>query len=331
MVVRVKTFAKWTTLLCMLLVFLGNSQASAIECGLFNRFIIGKKEAVSKDFQIDSDGSLVHYSGSAEDVVVPKNVKSISFGAFMDHSEIKTISLPEGLLTVDECAFYGCSGIKSIRLPESTTRIERLAFGSCASLEKIYIGKNVSDIAELFVCDCPKLSKFEISSKNKKFRVVDGILYSKDMEDLILCPQNGPETISVPDEVITIKEQSFFECENLKEVNIGKNVKYIDEAAFYGCKKLEKVNMSESVKKIRSYAFAECPALGSFSAGKNVTYIGNGAFYNCNNLSTFTCMSKSVEFGTDVFTEGLGVTLYVADGSNAYEYALNNKYEFEIV
>lgn len=330
MAVRIKTFMKIAFLLC-LLTFIGSLQVLAISQNNLGRLIPSKIVSASRDFQIGVDGALVHYSGASKDVVVPNGVKSISFGAFMDHPEIRSISLPEGLDTVEECAFYGCSSLKSISLPESVTRVERLAFGGCTSLEKVYIGQNVNDIAELFVCDCPNLSKFEVSDENKNFKVVDGILYSSDMKNLILCPQHSAEIISIPDEVVTIKEQSFFECDNLKEINIGKNVKYIDEAAFYGCKNLKKVNMSESVKKIRSYAFAECSSLKDFCAGENVTYIGNGAFYNCNNLQNFTCMNKNIEFGADVFTEGLGVTFHVPDATDAYKYAVSHKYNFDVI
>ncbi len=329
-VVKVKTLAKVAAVLCFAAIVVGGD-ASAASKSFFKSVLSGQKASASSDFQIDSDGVLLHYSGSSEEVVVPKGVKSIAFGAFMEHSEIKSISLPEGLISVDECAFYGCAGLQSVRLPESVERIYRLAFGGCASLEKMYMGKNVKELAELFVCDCPKLCQFEVSAKNKKFQVVDGILYSKDMEDLILCPQNGPEVVSVPDGVVTIKEQSFFECENLKSIDIGKNVRYIDEAAFYGCKNLKDVNMGDSVKKIRSYAFAECPSLEEFRLGKNVRYIGNGAFFSSNNLRKFVCLGKEIEFGVDVFTEGLGITLCVPDDSDGYRFAVNNKYNFEII
>lgn len=327
---KIRTFTKIVFLLCLSLLF-GNYQVGAVSKNNSGKVSQSRKVSSGKDFRIDSSGVLMSYSGTAENVVVPNGVKSISFGAFMDHPEIKSISLPNGLLTIDECAFYGCTSLKMIDLPESVVRIDRLAFGSCTSLEKIYMGKNVKDIAELFVCDCPKLCKFEVNESNENFKVVDGILYSKDMTKLILCPQNTPEIISIPDEVLTIKEQSFFECNNLKQVNIGKNVKYIDEAAFYGCKNLKTVNIGDSVKKIRSYAFAECSSLEEFCVGKNVTYIGNGAFYNCNNLNKFTCLNKKIEFGADVFTQGLGLTFCVSDNSDACEYAVSNKFNFEIV
>lgn len=327
---KIKRLAKLAFLLG-LAAFLVCGQAFAAPKNNSGRILPNKKILASKDFQIDSDGALVHYSGSSKDVAVPSGVKSICFGAFMDHPEIESITIPEGVITIEECAFYGCSALKNIHLPESAVRIERLAFGGCTSLEKIYMGENMREIAELFVCDCPNLSAFEVSEKNENFTVADGILYSKDMKNLILCPQNTHETISIPDDVVTIKEQSFFECANLKEINIGKNVKYIDEAAFYGCKSLKKVNMGPSVKKIRPYAFAECPAIEEFDVGKNVTQIGNGAFYNCNNLSKFTCLNKKIEFGSNVFTEGLNVTLYVSDDSDAYRYAVDNKYNFEII
>lgn len=330
MVIKTKKLTKVLVVLCFLAAAFG-FDASADSKSIFKDILSNQTALAGRNFQIDSEGVLLHYSGSSENVSVPGGVKSIAFGAFMEHAEIKSISLPEGLVTIDECAFYDCIGLKEIHLPESVESIERLAFGSCTSLEKIYMGKNVKYLGELFVCDCPKLCEFEVSKENKKFQSVDGILYSKDMEDLILCPQNGPEIVSVPDDVITIKEQSFFECENLKEINIGKNVKYIDEAAFYGCKNLKNVNMNNAVKKIRSYAFAECSSLDEFCVGKNIGYIGNGAFFSCRSLKKFTCTNKNIEFGIDVFTESPELILYVSDDSDAHKFAINNKYNFEII
>jgi len=60
------------------------------------------------DFLI-SGGVLVAYRGSSADVIVPEGVRIIAGGAFEDHSEIKTVVLPESLQNIDEKAFRGCA------------------------------------------------------------------------------------------------------------------------------------------------------------------------------------------------------------------------------
>lgn len=279
-------------------------------------------------FEIDED-VLVSYNGKDEDVVVPNNIKSIAFGAFMDNEDLKSVVLPEGLEMIDECAFYGCNNLTEIVLPDSVVHVGRLAFGECSSLTKMSIGENLSEIMELFTYDCVSLDKFEVSEKNTNFVASDGILYSKDMQSLIACPQNKSGKIQIPESVITVKEHAFLECCNIEEIVVGDGVKYIDEASFYGCYDLRKVTLGKSVKKIRSYAFAECPSLEEFVVGDSVRYIGNGAFYNCNNLSKFVCEGENTEFGEDVFSNGSELTIVGPENSDVEFYAKDNNYSFE--
>ena len=290
---------------------------------------VKKTKKSAPKFQIDKTGALTGYEGDAKNVVIPGNVKSISFGAFMEHGEIESVTLPEGLLTIDECAFYGCDKLVELKLPNSLVHIGRLAFGNCMSLQKIHIGDNLSDIMELFVCGCANLSEIEVSENNEHFTAEANILYDKSQKSLIMCPQKTSGKVCIPESVVTIKEHAFLECGNIEEIMIGKNVKYIDEAAFYGCKNLRKIHANEELRKIRSYAFAQCDSLKKITLGENVNYVGNGAFFECDELRRLVCLSKNIEFGEDVFDDGLDLTIYAPSGSNIEEYALKNRYNFE--
>lgn len=288
-----------------------------------------QEEQIMQRFEIDQTGSLIKYDGNCKDVVIPDEVKSISFGAFIEHDEIETVKFHEGLLTIDECAFYGCSRLKELDLPNSLVHIGRLAFGNCVSLDKIKIGDNLSEIMELFVCGCVNLSDIEVSDNNVNFASVGKILYDKDMKSLVLCPQKMSGIVRVPDSVVTIKEHSFLDCDGIEEVIIGNNVKYIDEAAFYGCSNLKRVQMNAELKKIRSYAFAKCTSLEKIKLGPEINYIGNGAFFECDNLIELVCLSQNMEFGEDVFDKGLDLTIYAPRSSSVKTYAEEHRYNFE--
>ncbi len=43
------------------------------------------------------------------------------------------------------------------------------------------------------------------------------------------------ETLIIPDTVIEIGQDAFYECKNLKEVHLPDNIQYVDERAFFNC------------------------------------------------------------------------------------------------
>ena len=78
-----------------------------------------------------------------------------------------------------------------------------------------------------------------------------------------------------------INSDSFYNCENLKEISFPKAT-YIGGWAFENCSKLEKVNLPEATN-INYSAFRNCKNLKTISLPK-ATYIGSCAFQNCSKL-----------------------------------------------
>ena len=291
-----------------------------------------KEEASQTDFVIDESGVLTSYKGYAKKVVIPERVEKINFGVFLSHMEIEEVSFPKNLKMIDECAFYDCSGIKLLKLPDSLERIGRLAVGNCAGVTELNIGKSLNFVDELFVWGCSKLGKIEVSPKNKHYSSLDGILYNKKLTELCVCPENCKEKIVIPNSVRTVKEFSFFECKNLKEVVFGKNVTYVDEGAFGGCQNLKFVKMNNSVKKIRANAFAECASLEKIIIGDSVVSLGNMVFYNCSLLKEVTFISKDIELGNKIFAGCCNnIKIKAPINSTAQAYAAKHGCEFESI
>lgn len=292
-----------------------------------NENIIQKDQ--SSDFSISDSGELVLYTGTAEKVVIPKDVKKIACGAFCGHSEIKEISFSKKISCIDDYAFYGCSGIKEAILPESLKTIGRLAFGNCENMEKIYIGVSTSEIMELSMCGCHSLKNIEINPKNKHFKSINGMMCTKDGTALITCPLDIEGKIQIPDTVVTIKECAFYDCKKIEEVYAGNNLKYVDEAAFYGCENLRKVEFGNSVKKIRAYAFTDCASLEKFDIKENLASIGNSAFSGCKNLKTISILSDDVNLGHKIFENCSNLTISARLGSSAESYAAKHNINFK--
>lgn len=280
-------------------------------------------------FEINDDGVLLSYEGVAETVLIPENVKSISFGVFADHSEIKNVEFPVGLEEIGACAFYGCSGLKEVVLPESVVCVGQMAFGNCGSLEKMYVGKNVSGVLDQIVYGCENLVSIEVSEENEAYASVDGVLYTKNMDALVACPRGKCGRVVIPDSVVTIKECAFLECADITEVILGSGVTYIDEAAFYGCKNLSKIELCGNVKKVRAYSFANCALLSELIIGENVNFVGSDAFFGCDSLSKITFFPSVVKFGENALPWNGKLVVCGLEGSSAQAYALENGLNFE--
>ena len=283
------------------------------------------------DFVVDEKGILQDYKGTSNHVIIPDNVKKISFGIFMERPEIEFVTFPEGLLCIDEYAFYGCTGLKEINLPESVTEIRRLSFGECPNLETIYFGENLQDIGELAVWGCNSLEYIRVSEENELFSDIDGILYNKDVTTLILAPIGIQGTIQIPDSVESISAYAFCECDKIEKVVFGEKLKNVGEAAFLGCAALRKVATNDNLEQIGSAAFSRCVSLKEIILWEKVNSIGDMAFSHCFDLEKAVILSENAYFGHRAFYYCKNIKIAGYANSTAQEYALERHRVFEVL
>ena len=69
------------------------------------------------------------------------------------------------------------------------------------------------------------------------------------------------EQISIPASVISIKNNAFSGCANLKEVFLSEGLMWIADEAFKDCTSLEQISIPSSVTKIDDNAFSGCTSL----------------------------------------------------------------------
>lgn len=115
----------------------------------------------------------------------------------------------------------------------------------------------------------------------------------------INVPKDGK--IKLPDEitingktypVTSIDNGAFKGNKNIKEIEIGNNVKTIGDGAFEGCTNLKKVKFPSGLKKIGKNSFKGCTKLKSIKLPDSVKSIGKGAFKNCTSLKEFKIGKK---------------------------------------
>ena len=121
---------------------------------------------------------------------------------------------------------------------------------------------------------------YEVSEDNPYLVSVDGIIYSKDMTELIKVPSDYAKTkIVVPDSVTKIRTGAFHSLKNVESVELPDGITSISRNAFCGASKLKSVNLPDGLDIIGDNAFNGCISLTDVHIPSSVKHIGCNAFY----------------------------------------------------
>lgn len=127
------------------------------------------------------------------------------------------------------------------------------------------------------------------ASKDSGFASKDGILYSKSMKGLVLCPVKKTGDIAIPEGVTYINDCAFYGA-RIDSVTFPSSLKNIRKCAFLQSK-IRKIDFGAGIEQIGSSAsciFADCHNLTHVEFPPQVIYIGHSAFLNCSNLEFVT-------------------------------------------
>ena len=263
-----------------------------------------------------NDGTLEisKYAGNSATCVIPgeingKKVTKIGDNAFIDCTELTSVTIPDGVTDIRWRAFYNCVSLKSVTIPKSVTYIDNYAFGyyydsdSFATKKvdgfKINYVKNTyghyyatkngfSDEDCLFTNELND-GTLEISKYvgNSATYVIPSEIDGKRVTQIGYDAFNDCTeltSITIPDGVTIIGNSAFSDCTSLETVTIPNSVTQIYTRAFYNCTSLKSVTIPESVTYIGGYAFAECYSLKYADIPANVSGIGLSPFCNCRSL-----------------------------------------------
>ena len=105
----------------------------------------------------------------------------------------------------------------------------------------VTVPAGITSIGDGAFWDCTSLANINVSADNTAYTSVDGVLFSKDMTDLLQYPIGNARTeYVIPDGVINVADYLFWGCTTLKNLIIPGSVAVIGIDALRRCLSLEK-------------------------------------------------------------------------------------------
>lgn len=270
-------------------------------------------------------------------VILP-NITRIESETFYGCEKLAQLTIPNTVKSIGKNAFKGCIALEQITFKgtyEEWKRIEKIDAGfdalkvvSCTNGEYDYTtgkltvdkdrviyyttnnGKAVTTYVNDWISNTYDVSAgeggegmiiFATPIKSLGFGNLFGT-YSGYFSDNLA-------TITLPECCTTIQHQTFYNCTNLKSINLEK-VTNIGYNTFYKCRKLEaltadaknelieltetgqsvfvecdalkRVVIGDNLKTLECYLFSKCNVLSEITIGNNVKTINTNAIYNCN-------------------------------------------------
>lgn len=194
-------------------------------------------------------------------VKLGKNVDTVGRCAFEGCSELQSVQLSKNTYRIGGWAFSDCSKLKKVRFTTGLSDIKSHAFLNCKKLKSFAIGKSLRHMGPDVFEGCESLTRVDLNKKNQHFtkdgkllldksgaimisagleesQIIkylvsqrdtvysskDGLLYSKDGKELLLCPKKKKGVVNIDDKVTYVHDDAFSGCKNITQINVGKKV-----------------------------------------------------------------------------------------------------------
>jgi len=206
---------------------------------------------------------------------VPDSVTRIDDYAFYQSTGVTCVTIPERVIDIGYHSFIGCTGLTNFTVaplnptyssrdgvlfdklqdtlliypggkagpylvPNSVTQLWGNAFYNCAGLTSLTIPKSVTEIAifgfkvETFY-GCSSLTNITVDPFNTNYSSLDGVLFNKSQDTLLIFPGGKSGGYMVPASVTNIDAVAFADCTGLNNITVGKSVARIGSYAFRDC------------------------------------------------------------------------------------------------
>lgn len=255
-------------------------------------------------------------------------IESWAFSDYELNDRISDVQIEEGITSIGADAFTSCKNLYSISIPSSVTQIDAAG---------VYVDGEWYGECESPFWSCPKLSHIKVAENNPVYdsrygcnaliRKADATVIATS-EWTVLPPDIKAigagafkeridlKRITIPESVTEIKDNAFYGCDNLENVNFSANLEKIGIQAFCGCDSLESIKLPGSIKQIKRGAFENCYKLSSVKIADGLEDIGKLAFAFDYSLEQISIPSSVKAMAADAF-EGSSCMVYIPEKEQA--------------
>ena len=287
--------------------------------------------------------------------IIPEGVVSIGDFAFGLCYYFDSIVIPSGVTHIGKRVFDECDGLLTVVIPDSITYIGDAMFGenygdigeySWSGMLIVSKGSYAEKYAqEHGIAIAYEEERMDANGQWKYVLEDDCATITGCVEepegDLVIPDEldgypvmhigyaafvmnKGLTSVVIPEGITSIGGRAFIYCESLLSVTIPDNVTSIGDSAFTFCESLESVTLPDSITSIGDFVFTGCTTLAGVTIPDSVTSIGKNAFCACDGLVSLTIPDSVMRIGDGAFTGCEELTLSVAEGSYAEQYAKEN-------
>lgn len=134
---------------------------------------------------------------------------------------------------------------------------------------------------------CSNLKAFEVSEDHQNYSEIDGVLYTKDADTLVVYPV-GREDIefTLPKSAVNIASCAFAGCKNLKVVIVHDDISRIDDSAFAGTDAVAFIKLDASILN-NGGIYSEIPqGITAIMIPEDAQYLDYEAFTNLTDITS---------------------------------------------
>lgn len=230
-------------------------------------------------------------------ITIGSGARSISEYAFMSCDNLTAVAVAQdnpyycsvdGVLfdkAVTQLVYYPGGKTGAYTIPDGVTGWGNCAFDFCETITSLTLPASFVSFPTGSLYRCRTLGAVHVAEDNPYLCSRGGVVFTKDMSTLLLCPSGRRGMYVLPEQVTTVAKSAFEHCEYLTSIIIPKGVTAIGDSAFAYCHKLTAMTIPDSVTEIGEGLFYDCDNLASVTIGNGVTRLSSMALYGCPKLS----------------------------------------------